>query len=42
MWLVLQPMIGMLANDSVLTEAVMPVLAARLTNRLFSEIDEFA
>jgi hypothetical protein len=40
----LQPilMIGMLANDNVLTAAVMAVLAARLTNRLFSEIDEFA
>jgi hypothetical protein len=40
----LQPilMIGMLANDNVLAAAVMAVLAAWLTNRLFSEIDEFA
>jgi hypothetical protein len=35
-------MIGMLLNDNVLTAAVMAVLAAGLTNRLFSEIDEFA
>jgi hypothetical protein len=40
----LQPilMIGMLLNDNVLAAAVMAVLAARLTNRLFSEIDAFA